>query len=201
MKRRATYGVRARSRCQRAHGRRQSSGFTAGLGRHARERHEERDRRCSRTWTGSYEAPADLLDGYLEITLTPGNPIMHSAVVYGLIGPYGQWHARELPTPVCWWTDCPRTEGAYFLEQRRRGKPAALCHAVARRLDVDLSSVKPLEAGDRPEAYGEQIRDPIDHAVECCAPAAPTPISRAPLPVAGAAGGGYLVVRVQPRLP
>lgn len=39
-----------------------------------------------------YEAPVTLLSNYLEITLTPGNPIMHSSVIYGLIGPWGQWH-------------------------------------------------------------------------------------------------------------
>ncbi|MFW6165320.1 MAG: hypothetical protein ACOC8J_03935 [Ralstonia sp.] len=39
-----------------------------------------------------YTSSVELLDDYLEITLTPGNPIMHSSVIYGLIGPYGQWH-------------------------------------------------------------------------------------------------------------
>lgn len=103
-----------------------------------------------------YDAPVELLDSYLEITLTPGNPIMHSSVIYGLIGPHGQWHARPLPEGLCWWTDCPEL-GAYYL-QRSDNESQRLCRAVERRLGVDLSSVKPLRT-EIIEAYGEQIAD------------------------------------------
>jgi hypothetical protein len=104
-----------------------------------------------------YDAPVALLDDYLEITLTPGNPIMHSSVIYGLIGPYGQWHNRSLPASLCWWTDCPEL-GAYFLE-RSDEESQTLCKAVEQRLGLDLSSVKPLRQ-EIVEAYGDQIRDP-----------------------------------------
>lgn len=103
-----------------------------------------------------YKAPVHLLRDYLEITLTPGNPIMHSSVVYGLVGPYGQWHERPLPAPHCWWSDCTEL-GAYFLA-RSDEESQRLCHAVAERLDVDLSSIKPLRQ-EIVEAYGEQIGD------------------------------------------
>lgn len=103
-----------------------------------------------------YEAPVHLLHNYLEITLTPGNPIMHSSVVYGLIGPYGPWHGRALEAPHCWWSDCNEL-GAYFLE-RSDEESQQLCRRVEDRLDVDLSSVKPLKQ-EIVEAYGEQIRD------------------------------------------
>jgi hypothetical protein len=104
-----------------------------------------------------YTSPVELLADYLEITLTPGNPIMHPAVVYGLIGPYGQWHNKSFSSPICWWTDCPEI-GAYFLE-RSDQESQALCKAVEQRLDVDLSSVKPLKQ-EIIEAYKDQIRDP-----------------------------------------
>lgn len=104
-----------------------------------------------------YTSPIELLANYLEITLTPGNPIMHPSVVYGLIGPYGQWHNRPFSSPICWWTDCPEL-GAYFLE-RSDQESQALCKAIAQRLDVDLSSVKPLKQ-EIIEAYEDQIRDP-----------------------------------------
>ena len=39
-----------------------------------------------------FEAPVAMLGDYLEVTLTPGNPIMHSSVIYGLVGPNRQWH-------------------------------------------------------------------------------------------------------------
>jgi hypothetical protein len=103
-----------------------------------------------------YASPVALLDSYLEITLTPGNPIMHPSVVYGLIGPYGQWHDKPLPSPVCWWTDCTEL-GAYFLE-RSDEESQRLCRAVEQCLDADLSSIKPLKQ-EIIDAYADQISD------------------------------------------
>ncbi|WP_445681871.1 NAD/NADP octopine/nopaline dehydrogenase family protein [Radicibacter daui] len=104
-----------------------------------------------------YEAPVELLKSYLEITLTPGNPIMHSSVIYGLIGPYGQWSGRAFTDPLCWWSDCPEI-GAYFLE-RCDAESQALCKSIEDRLKVDLSSVRPLK-DEIVDAYGDQIADP-----------------------------------------
>ncbi|MCL6327098.1 NAD/NADP-dependent octopine/nopaline dehydrogenase family protein [Pectobacterium polaris] len=103
-----------------------------------------------------YSAPVVLLPDYLEITLTPGNPIMHSAVIYGLIGPYGQWHARPLSQPLCWWNDCPEL-GAYYLE-RMDEENQQLCAALETRLGVRLDSVLPLKQ-EIIDAYGDQIAD------------------------------------------
>lgn len=103
-----------------------------------------------------YSAPVVLLPDYLEITLTPGNPIMHSAVIYGLIGPYGQWHARPLSQPLCWWNDCPEL-GAYYLE-RMDEENQRLCAALEARLGVQLDSVLPLKQ-EIIDAYGDQIAD------------------------------------------
>jgi hypothetical protein len=103
-----------------------------------------------------YDAPIELLDHYLEITLTPGNPIMHSSVIYGLIGPYAQWRDKVFSAPICWWTDCPEL-AAYFLE-RSDEESQLLCKAIEQRLGVDLSSIKPLRQ-EIVEAYKEQIRD------------------------------------------
>ncbi|UMO87188.1 NAD/NADP octopine/nopaline dehydrogenase family protein [Pectobacterium sp. PL64] len=103
-----------------------------------------------------YSAPVVLLPDYLEITLTPGNPIMHSAVIYGLIGPYGQWHARPLSQPLCWWNDCPE-RGAYYLE-RMDEENQQLCAALETRLGVRLDSVLPLKQ-EIIDAYGDQIAD------------------------------------------
>ncbi|MGI8466265.1 NAD/NADP octopine/nopaline dehydrogenase family protein [Pectobacterium punjabense] len=103
-----------------------------------------------------YAAPVVLLPDYLEITLTPGNPIMHSAVIYGLIGPYGQWHARPFPQPLCWWNDCPEL-GAYYLE-RMDEENQRLCAELEARLSVQLGSVLPLKQ-EIIDAYGEQIAD------------------------------------------
>lgn len=106
--------------------------------------------------TRLYGPCVTLLEHYLEITLTPGNPIMHSSVIYGLIGPYGQWHRKIFPQRMCWWTKCPEL-GAYFLE-RMDEESQALCAVISQRLGIDLSSVKSLKQ-EIVEAYGEQIRD------------------------------------------
>lgn len=103
-----------------------------------------------------FAVPVDLLADYLEITLTPGNPIMHSAVIYGLIGPYGQWHGRPLPEDLCWWSDCPEL-GAYVLE-RMDAENQRLKSVAETRLGIDLASVKPLKT-EIIEAYGDQIAD------------------------------------------
>lgn len=103
-----------------------------------------------------FAIPVDMLADYLEITLTPGNPIMHASVIYGLIGPYGQWHRRPLPEGLCWWSDCPEL-GAYFLE-RTDEENQRIKAALEARLGIDLGSVKPLKT-EIVEAYGEQIAD------------------------------------------
>ncbi|WP_293765674.1 NAD/NADP octopine/nopaline dehydrogenase family protein [uncultured Aquitalea sp.] len=103
-----------------------------------------------------YTMPVELLGHYLEITLTPGNPIMHPSVIYGLIGPYAQWHNKPFTVPLSWWTDCPEL-GAYYLE-RCDEESQLLCKAVEQRLGVDMSSVQTLKQ-EIIEAYQEQIRD------------------------------------------
>lgn len=104
-----------------------------------------------------YEAPVTLLSNYLEITLTPGNPIMHSSVIYGLIGPWGQWHGHAFNHIPCWWSDCPEL-GAYFLA-RCDEENQALCKAAELSLGIDLSSVQSLQQ-EIVEAYGDSISDP-----------------------------------------
>ncbi|RXT56698.1 hypothetical protein B6S44_04655 [Bosea sp. Tri-44] len=125
------------------------------VGTHRRESHERRGELLSYL-QALFDVPVALLDDYMEITLTPGNPIMHSSVIYGLIGPYAQWHGRSIPDPLCWWRDCPQL-GAYFLE-RMDEECLALCRAVESRFGLDLGSVKPLRQ-EIVEAYGDQIAD------------------------------------------
>lgn len=122
---------------------------------HARETQASRQQ-LQHMLSRLYGPCVTLLDHYLEITLTPGNPIMHSSVIYGLIGPYGQWHRKIFPQRLCWWTECPEL-GAYFLE-RMDEESQNLCAVISQRMGIDLSSVKSLKQ-EIVEAYGEQIRD------------------------------------------
>ena len=103
-----------------------------------------------------YEAPVTLLRDYLEITLTPGNALMHPAVLYALIGPGAPFEKKPFDEPLCWWTDCPQA-GAELLEACD-AENQAIRRASEARLGIDLSSVKPLRQ-ELIEAYGDQIED------------------------------------------
>lgn len=103
-----------------------------------------------------YDAPVLLLQNYLEITLTPGNALMHPAVLYALIGPGAPWENKPFDGPLRWWSDCPRA-GAELLEACD-AENQAICKAAEARLGIDLSSVKPLRQ-ELIEAYGAQIAD------------------------------------------
>ncbi|OHV79791.1 NAD/NADP octopine/nopaline dehydrogenase family protein [Ensifer sp. LCM 4579] len=103
-----------------------------------------------------YEAPVTLLRDYLEITLTPGNALMHPAVLYALIGPGAPWENRPFDEPLCWWSDCP--QAAAELLEACDAENQAIRRASEARLGIDLSSVKPLQQ-ELIEAYGDQIAD------------------------------------------
>ncbi|RWK73128.1 NAD/NADP octopine/nopaline dehydrogenase family protein [Mesorhizobium sp.] len=103
-----------------------------------------------------FDAPVAMLQNYLEITLTPGNALMHPAVLYGLIGPGAPWQDKPFDEPICWWSDCPRA-GAELLEACD-AENQAIRGAIEARLGIDLSTVKPLRQ-ELIEAYGSQIED------------------------------------------
>lgn len=121
------------------------------------ERETDESRLALLEMVGSlYDAPVALLQNYLEITLTPGNPIMHPAVLYGLLGPGAAFEQRPFDEPICWWSDCPQM-GADMLEACD-SENQALKEATERTLGIDLSTVKPLR-DELIDAYGEQISD------------------------------------------
>jgi hypothetical protein len=103
-----------------------------------------------------FSAPLTMLSNYLEITLTPGNALMHPAVLYGLVGPGAPWQNKPFDEPICWWSDCPRA-GAEMIEACD-SENQAICRAVEARLRIDLSTVKPLRQ-ELIESYGSQIGD------------------------------------------
>ncbi|GGB04029.1 hypothetical protein GCM10011491_35190 [Brucella endophytica] len=103
-----------------------------------------------------YDASVTLLQDYLEITLTPGNALMHPAVLYALAGPGAPFEKKPFDQPLCWWSDCPLA-GAELLEACD-AESQAIRRASEARLGVDLSSVKPLRQ-ELVEAYGDQIGD------------------------------------------
>ena len=101
-----------------------------------------------------YQASVIMVDDYLNITLTPGNAIMHSAVIYGLIGPYGQWHNRPFQKPICWWTDINELS-SYFMTKLDE-ENLLLRDALEKRLNIKLHDISSLHC-EIVEAYPTQI--------------------------------------------
>ncbi len=50
--------------------------------------------------------PVHVLPHFLAITLTPGNPIMHPAILYGMFGPRSQWDGKPLPERPLFYEAC-----------------------------------------------------------------------------------------------
>lgn len=104
-----------------------------------------------------FSAPTTLLSHFLEITLAPGNPIMHTAALYGLLGPYSQNEGRLLPAPRRWWSEITELS-AYFI-QRADQERETLCDAIRGRYDAPLETAIALKA-DILAAYGDVVGDP-----------------------------------------
>lgn len=109
--------------------------------------------------TDLFDAPVSLLGDYLEITLTPGNALMHPPVLFALCGPDGLCPDGQLATPREWWADI--TPDAARLIEASDADNQTIRNAASRRLNVDLGSVAPLY-DELVAAYGAQIGDPTD---------------------------------------
>jgi hypothetical protein len=104
-------------------------------------------------------SPASIvgLEDFLEITLAPGNPIVHGAGLYGLIGPYSQWDGRPFPEAFGWWANLSELS-AYFI-QRADEELAALRRAVASRRGLQFGRTTRLH-DDIVSSFGSNITDP-----------------------------------------
>lgn len=120
---------------------------------HRRE-NESNKKQLHKLLSRLYSAPISILDNYLEITLTPANPIMHSSVIYGLIGPYAQWHNDYFESPICWWNDC--TELSTYYLQRCDEERLSICRHLIDNLGIPLVTVKSL-IDELREVYPKQI--------------------------------------------
>lgn len=121
------------------------------------DKHGAKEQEGAREVLGKlFPAPIELMSSYLSITLTPGNPIMHPTILYGLIGPWSQWDGKPFQNRIKWWSEASEL-GSYFLsicdaemsmlrnEYTRRGKELSHVYDIHKEI-VD--------------AYGSQIVDP-----------------------------------------
>lgn len=121
------------------------------------DRHSEHERTsCIAALQQLFPAEIKPLNTYRHITLTPGNPIMHPSILYGLIGPYSQWDGRGFQRQIPWWSEAGEL-GTYFMT--RCDQEMVELRAAYGLLGVDLSDVDGIHS-EIVAAYGEQIADP-----------------------------------------
>ena len=75
---------------------------------------------------------------YLEITLTPGNPLCTALLSMALSVHGDSGNNRPFESIPCWWNDCPEL-GAYFLARCDR-ENQALCNKSRNCIGINLSS-------------------------------------------------------------
>ena len=103
-----------------------------------------------------FPADVSLLQTYLSITLTPGNPIMHPPMLYGLIGPYSEWDGKPFERRPTWWADATQL-GTYFIQ--RCDEEMANIRAACTSQGFDVSDVDRIHP-EIVDAYGDQISNP-----------------------------------------
>ncbi|MDJ0840802.1 MAG: NAD/NADP octopine/nopaline dehydrogenase family protein [Acidobacteriota bacterium] len=103
-----------------------------------------------------FRIPVELIDDFLAITLTPGNQIMHPAILCGMFGPQSQWDGKPLPTRPLFYAQCSELSAELLSlcdEEVQHIKTAALKFGAG-----DLTCVWPLRQNLK-EVYGDQVAD------------------------------------------
>jgi hypothetical protein len=100
--------------------------------------------------------PCVLLDSFVTIALTPGNPIMHPSIMYGMFGPYSQWDGKPLAQPPLFYEEVGELS-SYFLTKADH-EVQLIKLAVAKATNVDLTAVWPLRANLK-HVYGDLVGD------------------------------------------
>ncbi|MDK1389506.1 NAD/NADP octopine/nopaline dehydrogenase family protein [Sinorhizobium sp. 8-89] len=68
----------------------------------------------SSTISALFDRPIRVVQSFIELTLAPGNPVLHGGAIYGLIGPYSQHSDLLFDAPRFWWREISEL-GAYFI--------------------------------------------------------------------------------------
>jgi len=99
--------------------------------------------------------PVEVMDHFLGITLTPGNPIIHPCIMYGMFGPHSQWDGKPLKEPPLFYEHVSEL-AAYFL-QRVDTEVQHIKRALEQHGNVDLTAVWPLRVNLK-TVYGTDVR-------------------------------------------
>eukprot|EP00300_Choanocystis_sp_HF-7_P016942 c19580_g1_i1.p1 GENE.c19580_g1_i1~~c19580_g1_i1.p1 ORF type:complete len:445 (+),score=86.08 c19580_g1_i1:29-1336(+) len=100
--------------------------------------------------------PCVVMDSFMTITLTPANPIMHPAIMYGMFGPFSQWDGRPLKEKPLFYEDVSELS-SYFTE-RADADIQAIKRGVVKATRADLTAVWPLRVNMK-NVYGDVVGD------------------------------------------
>jgi hypothetical protein len=106
--------------------------------------------------SGLFERPVRSAGSFIDLTLAPGNPVLHSGAVYGLIGPYSQHPDLMFDEPRFWWREISEL-GAYFIarvDAERRQIVNATSARLGRTLEAGRSQYDEIIA-----SFGPMIHD------------------------------------------
>ena len=97
-----------------------------------------------------------VLNSFMNITLTPGNPIMHPSIMYGMFGPHSQWDGKPIKEKPLFY-EAVSELSSYFLTLAD-AEVQAIRHAVHGQTGTNLPAVWPLRQNIK-KVYGELVGD------------------------------------------
>lgn len=98
----------------------------------------------------------EVLDTYMVITLTPGNPIMHPSIMYGMFGPHSQWDGKPLKEKPLFYEEVSELS-SHFLSLADK-EVQNIKNAIQKMTGADLTPVWPLRENIK-NVYGERCVD------------------------------------------
>jgi len=100
--------------------------------------------------------PVHILPNFMVITLTPGNPIMHPSIMYGMYGPYSQWDGKpQAERPLFY--EQVNEMSSYFLTKCDE-EVQSIKKAITKLTGADLTVVWPLRENLK-HVYGDIVGD------------------------------------------
>lgn len=97
-----------------------------------------------------------MLPSFMVITLTPGNPIMHPAIMYGMFGPYSQWDGLPIDETPLFYEEVSELS-SYFLS-RADAEVQDIKNKITQVTGQELEAVWPLRLNLK-KVYGDLVAD------------------------------------------
>jgi len=111
---------------------------------------------CARILNNLTAIPVIQMPNFMAITLTPGNPIMHPSIMYGMYGPHSQWDGKPVPEKPLFYENVSELS-SYFLS-RCDAEVQAIKNAITAATGAELTAVWPLRENLK-HVYGPIVAD------------------------------------------